>query len=95
MPSVVIIGGGPGGYEAALVAQQLGAEVTVIDRDGIVRHQVVNDLPLGRNVDEVLRMVDALQFFEQHGEVCPANWSRGKAGMKATSAGVADYLARN
>lgn len=67
----------------------------LIDRKGVVRHALVNDLPLGRNVDEVLRMVDALQFYEQHGEVCPANWSRGKAGMKATSAGVAEYLARN
>lgn len=67
----------------------------LIDKKGKVRHALVNDLPLGRNVDEALRMVDALQFFEKHGEVCPANWSRGKSGMKATSAGVAEYLARN
>lgn len=65
----------------------------LIDRDGVVRHQVVNDLPLGRNVDEAIRMVDALQFFEQHGEVCPAGWQKGKPGMKASTAGVAEYLA--
>ncbi len=67
----------------------------LIDKVGIVRHQVVNDLPLGRNVDEMLRMVDALQFFEEHGEVCPAGWNKGKAGMKATTAGVAEYLAQH
>ncbi|MCB0819588.1 MAG: peroxiredoxin [Bacteroidetes bacterium] len=65
----------------------------LIDKDGIVRHQVVNDLPLGRNVDEALRMVDALQYFEENGEVCPANWSKGASAMKATHDGVADYLA--
>jgi peroxiredoxin 2/4 len=65
----------------------------LIDKEGMVRHQVVNDLPLGRNIDEMLRMVDALQFHEEHGEVCPAGWSSGKAGMKATPDGVADYLA--
>ena len=65
----------------------------LIDQKGIVRHQVINDLPLGRNVDEMLRMVDALQFTEAHGEVCPAGWNKGKAGMKATTAGVAEYLA--
>jgi len=67
----------------------------LIDKEGVVRHQLVNDLPLGRNIDEALRMVDSLQFFEQHGEVCPANWSAGKGGMKATHEGVADYLAAN
>jgi peroxiredoxin 2/4 len=67
----------------------------LIDRDGIIRHQLVNDLPLGRNVEETLRIVDALQFFEQHGEVCPANWQTGKQAMKATFDGVAAYLARN
>lgn len=66
----------------------------LIDKAGVVRHQVVNDLPLGRNIDEMLRMVDALQFTEQHGEVCPAGWQEGKKGMKATSEGVADYLAK-
>ena len=65
----------------------------LIDRGGIVRHQVVNDLPLGRNIDEMLRMVDALQFNEEHGEVCPAGWEKGKAGMGASTAGVAKYLA--
>lgn len=67
----------------------------LIDKTGLVRHQVVNDLPLGRNVDEMLRMVDALQFTEQHGEVCPAGWSKGKAGMKANPEGVAAYLAEH
>ncbi len=65
----------------------------LIDKAGVVRHQVVNDLPLGRNVDEMLRMVDALQFTEEHGEVCPAGWNKGKAGMKGSTAGVAEYLA--
>lgn len=65
----------------------------LIDRDGVVQHQVVNNLPLGREVDEMLRMVDALQFFEENGEVCPAGWHKGEAGMKADAKGVADYLA--
>ncbi len=65
----------------------------LIDKEGIVRHQLVNDLPLGRNVDEALRMIDALQFFEDNGEVCPANWSKGKEGMTATHEGVATFLA--
>lgn len=65
----------------------------LIDREGIVRHQVVNDLPLGRNVDEMLRMVDALQFTEKHGEVCPAGWNKGDKGMKPDKQGVAAYLA--
>lgn len=65
----------------------------LIDRNGIVRHQVVNDLPLGRDVDEMLRVIDALQFTEEHGEVCPAGWKKGKAGMKASTEGVAEYLA--
>ena len=64
----------------------------LIDKDGNVRHQVVNDLPLGRNVDEMLRLVDALQFHEKNGEVCPAGWQKGEDGMKATADGVADYL---
>ena len=67
----------------------------LIDKNGVVRHQVVNDLPLGRNVDEMLRMVDALQFTEEHGEVCPAGWNKGKAGMKGSTAGVAEYLAQH
>ena len=65
----------------------------LIDREGVVRHQVVNDLPLGRNVDEMLRMVDALQFTEKHGEVCPAGWTQGDKGMKPDREGVASYLA--
>jgi len=65
----------------------------LIDKDGIVRHQVVNDLPLGRNVDEMLRMIDALQFTEEHGEVCPAGWKEGDKGMSPTADGVASYLA--
>ena len=67
----------------------------LIDQQGVVRHQLVNDLPLGRNVDETLRMIDALKFFQEHGEVCPAGWSKGKKGMKADARGVADYLANN
>ena len=67
----------------------------LIDKKGTVRHQVVNDLPLGRNVDEMLRMVDALQFTEEHGEVCPAGWNKGKAGMKASTDGVAKYLSEH
>jgi peroxiredoxin (alkyl hydroperoxide reductase subunit C) len=67
----------------------------LIDKNGLVRHQVVNDLPLGRNADEAIRMVDALQFHEEHGEVCPAGWSRGQKGMKADAQGVASYLAEN
>ncbi len=65
----------------------------LIDKEGVVRHQVVNDLPLGRNIDEMLRMIDALQFTEEHGEVCPAGWSKGKEGMKPDAEGVASYLA--
>ncbi len=67
----------------------------LIDKAGVVRHQVVNDLPLGRNFDEMLRMVDALQFHEEHGEVCPAGWTKGDAGMNANPKGVADYLSQN
>jgi peroxiredoxin (alkyl hydroperoxide reductase subunit C) len=67
----------------------------LIDRNGIVQHQVVNNFPLGRNIDEVLRMVDALQFTERHGEVCPADWRKGAEAMKATPAGVASYLSKH
>lgn len=67
----------------------------LIDKNGLVRHQVVNDLPLGRNVDEMIRMIDALQFHEQHGEVCPAGWNKGDAGMNASPSGVADYLSKH
>jgi peroxiredoxin (alkyl hydroperoxide reductase subunit C) len=64
----------------------------LIDKGGIVRHQVVNDLPLGRSMDELLRMVDALQFSESNGDVCPAGWKRGDQGMQASTSGVSDYL---
>lgn len=64
----------------------------LIDKEGTVRHQLVNDLPLGRNIDEAIRMVDALQHFEEKGEVCPANWEEGKDAMEATAEGVASYL---
>ena len=67
----------------------------LIDQEGVVQHATVNNLPLGRNVDEMLRVVDALQFTEEHGEVCPAGWNKGEQGMKPTSEGVADYLAAN
>lgn len=67
----------------------------LIDKAGMVRHQVINDLPLGRNIDEMLRMIDALQFTEEHGEVCPAGWKDGDKGMKGTPDGVAEYLADN
>jgi len=66
----------------------------LIDKDGIVRHNVINDLPLGRSIDEAIRMVDALQYFEKHGEVCPANWKPGDEAMTATHEGVAEYLAK-
>ena len=67
----------------------------LIDKNGVVRHQIVNDLPLGRNIDEMLRMVDALQFHEEHGEVSPAQWEKGKEGMKDSPEGVAKYLKQN
>ncbi len=67
----------------------------LIDKDGTVRHAVVNDLPLGRNVDEMIRMVDAMLFTNEHGEVCPAGWVKGEEGMKADADGVADYLAKH
>lgn len=85
------------------ICQQFGVEhpeagvafrgTFIIDKDGIVRSQIVNDLPLGRNFDEVIRTIDALQFHEQHGEVCPAGWNKGDTGMKASPEGVAEYLA--
>lgn len=67
----------------------------LIDKNQVVRHAVINDLPLGRNIDEMLRMADALVFFEQNGEVCPAGWRKGEKGMKATHDGVAQYLSEN
>ncbi len=76
----------------------LGGDVALrgsflIDKDGVVQHQVVNNLPLGRNIDEMLRMIDALQFTEEHGEVCPAGWNKGSKGMVPDANGVASYLA--
>ncbi len=67
----------------------------VIDKNGVVRSQLVNDLPIGRNIDEIIRVIDAVQYNEQHGEVCPAGWNKGDTAMKATGAGVASYLAAN
>lgn len=64
----------------------------LIDKEGIVRHQVVNDMPLGRSVEEVIRVLDALQFTEEYGEVCPANWKKGDKALKATQEGISDYL---
>ncbi|WP_321777549.1 peroxiredoxin [Sulfurimonas sp.] len=67
----------------------------LIDAQGVVRHAVINDLPLGRNIDEMLRMVDTMQFTDEFGEVCPAGWQKGDEGMKATTEGVAEYLGKN
>ncbi len=67
----------------------------LIDKDGIIRHQLVNDLPLGRNFDEALRILEALQYHETHGEVCPANWRPGEEAMKPTPEGVAEYLSKH
>ncbi len=69
--------------------------VFVIDQNRVVRSQIINDLPLGRNFDEVIRLIEALQFHEEHGEVCPAGWQKGDSGMSASPDGVADYLAKN
>lgn len=79
-------------FEGAPVAYR---GLFLIDRSGVVRHIVINDLPLGRSVDEVLRMVDALQHFEEYGEVCPANWAKGRDAMNATGEGVSDYLSKH
>ncbi len=67
----------------------------LIDKQGVVRHQLVNDMPLGRNVDEAIRMVDSLQFFEENGEVCPAGWHKGEKGLVATQEGISEYLGKN
>ncbi|UCS95179.1 peroxiredoxin [Echinicola marina] len=67
----------------------------LIDKEGVVRHETINDLPLGRNIDEMIRLVDALQHVEKYGEVCPANWEEGKEAMKATKEGVSEYLSKN
>ncbi len=82
-------------YEVLLNESVALRGLFLIDKEGVVRHAVVNDLPLGRNVDEAIRMVDALQYFEAHGEVCPANWKAGDEGMKPSASGVAEYLSKN
>ena len=76
----------------------IGGNVTMrgsflIDEEGVIRHAVLNDLPLGRNIDEMLRMVDALEFHTKHGDVCPANWQEGKTAMKASDEGMRQYMA--
>ena len=80
---------------ASLIVPRPIALVTTIDEAGVVRSQIVNDLPIGRNIDETIRTVDALIFHEQHGEVCPAGWKDGDKGMDASPEGVAKYLAEN
>lgn len=82
-------------YDVLLADEVAFRGTFMIDKKGIVRHQVINDLPLGRNVDEAIRMLDALNFVEEHGEVCPANWKRGEDGMKPTGEGVATYLKKH
>ncbi|MGO8689212.1 MAG: peroxiredoxin [Thermoguttaceae bacterium] len=82
-------------YDVLLNDQVALRGLFLIDKQGIVRHALVNDLPLGRNVDEALRILDALQFTEIHGEVCPANWREGEEAMKPTAAGVAEYLGKH
>ena len=67
----------------------------LLDKEGVVRHQLINDLPLGRSVDEAIRILDALQFTEKYGEVCPANWKPGEEAMKPTAEGVAEYLSKH
>lgn len=80
------------GEEVFVGAPQAYRGLFLIDKEGVVRHQVVNDMPLGRSIEEAIRLVDALQFTEQYGEVCPANWKKGKEGLKATQEGISDYL---
>ncbi len=82
-------------YDVLLNDQVALRGLFLIDKQGMVRHALVNDLPLGRNVDEALRILDALQFTEIHGEVCPANWREGEEAMKPTAAGVAEYLGKH
>jgi len=67
----------------------------LIDKDGVVRSAIINDLPIGRNIDEIIRLVDAMQFSDEHGDVCPAGWQKGKEGMKASAEGVSAYLTEN
>ncbi len=79
-------------FEGAPVAYR---GLFLIDKNGIIRHSLINDLPLGRSVDEALRMIDALHHFEEHGEVCPADWKEGDEAMNPTADGVADYLSKH
>ena len=83
------------GEEVFVGAPQAYRGLFLIDKEGVVRHQVVNDMPLGRSIEEAIRLVDALQFTEQYGEVCPANWKKGKEGLKATQEGISDYLSHD
>ena len=83
------------GYEITTGEKVAYRGLALIDMKGVVRHYLVNDMPLGRNVDEVLRMIDALQHFEENGEVCPANWGKGKDAMNPDADGVADYLSKH
>ncbi len=80
------------GEEIFVGAPQAYRGLFLIDKQGIVRHQVVNDMPIGRSVDEAIRVIDALQFTEEYGEVCPANWKKGEKGLKASQEGISDYL---
>lgn len=82
-------------YDVLLPAGMALRGSFLLDKDGTVRHSVVNDLPLGRNIDEMLRMVDAMQYTNEHGEVCPAGWNKDKKAMSATKAGVASFLSEN
>lgn len=82
------------GEEIFVGAPQAYRGLFLIDKEGVVRHQVVNDMPLGRSVEEAIRLIDALQFTEQYGEVCPANWHKGDKGLKATQDGISDYLSQ-
>lgn len=95
-PMVSDLGGDIGrAYDVLFDGKKCLRASFLIDKKGVVQHQVVNNLPLGRNVDEMLRMVDALQFVEENGEVCPAGWEKGDSGMQGNSEGVANYLAKN
>lgn len=82
------------GEEVFVGAPEAYRGLFLIDKEGVVRHQVVNDMPIGRSVDEVLRVLDALQFTEEYGEVCPANWKKGDKALKPTQEGVAEYLSK-
>ena len=82
------------GEEVFVGAPQAYRGLFLIDKEGVVRHQVVNDMPLGRSVEEAIRVVDALQFTEQYGEVCPANWKKGDKALKATQEGISEYLSK-